>query len=49
MLVLLGDIVIETVGKKEYEKGLEFYYRWDFAGAAEWFQQAARNAILRHN
>ena len=35
-------VVIETVGKKEYEKGLDFYYRWDFAGAAEWFQQAAR-------
>lgn len=35
-------IVIETVGKKEYEKGLEFYYEWDFARAADWFQQAAR-------
>lgn len=34
-------VTIETVGKKEYEKGLEFYYRWDFVGAAEWFQQAA--------
>lgn len=34
-------VVIKTVGKDEYEKGLEFYYRWDFVGAAEWFQQAA--------
>lgn len=34
-------VTIETVGKEEYEKGLEFYYGWDFVRAAEWFQQAA--------
>jgi TPR repeat protein len=34
-------IGIETVGKKEYEKGLGSYYSWDFAGAAESFRQAA--------
>lgn len=32
---------IQTVGKKEYETGLEFYYGWDFVRAVEWFQQAA--------
>lgn len=34
-------VVIETVGKKEYEKGLEYYYGWNFVKAAEWFEQAA--------
>lgn len=36
-----APVIFETVGAKEYEKGLEFYYRWDFVRAAEWFQQAA--------
>lgn len=34
-------ILIETVGKKEYETGLGFYYGWNFVEAAKWFQQAA--------
>jgi len=34
-------VTIETVGKKEYEKGLAYYYGWDFVRAAEWFQLAA--------
>lgn len=34
-------VVIATIGKTEYEKGLDFYHRWDFVGAAEWFQKAA--------
>lgn len=37
-----NDLVeIKTVGNSEYEKGLEFYYRYDFAVAAELFRQAA--------
>lgn len=34
-------VAIKTVGKKEYEKGLEAYHGWDFAGAAVAFRQAA--------